>query len=100
MQPPNWHNLSLDDGVLREPIAEDGRLVLWLPGTRNGEFREWRRVGNVARAEVVVEHGICSTAATVVSVRQEVRGFVGKLLQRFRKASDDATWSLPNGETA
>src|SRR5262249_12928815 len=100
MSLPNWQNLAVDDGILREPVAEKGRIVLWLPGASNSNFREWRRLANVPRAGIVLEQGIASTPATVVCVRQQVQGFIGGLFQRFRRTSDDATWSLPNGEVA
>src|SRR5262249_9448427 len=93
-------NLDLDAGVLREPLSEDNRIVLWLPGDRAGGFQHWERVGNVPGAEVSVAQGLCATAATLVRARQQVGGFFAKLVQRFRKPGDNATWVLPSGETA
>src|SRR5262249_22693403 len=44
--------------------------------------------------------GFCATAATALPVRQQVRGLLGKLLGRFRKAADAVTWVLPDGGQA
>ena len=37
----DWQELTLDPGILREPAAEGGRIVLWLPGEQNGAFQHW-----------------------------------------------------------
>src|SRR5262245_31780740 len=100
MPTPAWRTLALDAGVLREPAPEPDRLVLWLPGPAEAGFRRWERIGNVPGAEVFVEQGVCATAATALPVRQPVRGLLGKLLGRFRKAADAVTWVLPNGGQA
>lgn len=97
---PDWRNLDLNNGVLRERIADDNRLVLWLPGNRDGGVQHWERIGAVAGAEISVGEGICSTAATAIQARRSVRGFFGKLLQRFRQPSGQQVWLLPNGQSA
>jgi tetratricopeptide (TPR) repeat protein len=92
--------LSVTAGVLREPVLEDDRVILWLPGEREGEYQYWERVGNVARAEVTVERGVCATAATAVRARQRVRGVLGRLFSRGPAATGGRVWVLPNGGTA
>jgi tetratricopeptide (TPR) repeat protein len=91
--------MKLGEGVLREPVPDEGRIVLWLPGEHGGGFRHWERVASVPGAAVTEVEGVCSTAATLVRARQRVRGFFGKLLG-LGKAGGDATWVLPNGEAA
>lgn len=100
MRVPNWRTLVFNEGTLLEPILDDHRVVLWLPGTHDGEYHSWERISNVARAEVAVGQGICATAATTVRVRQRIRGFLGKLWQRFHETPGAQTWVLPNGESA
>ena len=35
MKVPDWRQLTLDEGILKEPIPDDDRIVFWLPA--NGE---------------------------------------------------------------
>src|SRR5438270_895241 len=71
--------LILAPGVLAEAmLADDTRLVLWLPGDRDPAYQHWQRVGAVAHAPVTVAHGLCSTPATAMPARQLLRGFFGK----------------------
>jgi tetratricopeptide (TPR) repeat protein len=100
MKIPNWKELALAEGVLTEPTQMDSRLVLWLPGPRDGDYQHWERIANVPHAKVTVEQGICTTPATAIRARQRTRGFFGKLWQRFQKPSQEQTWMLPNGEPA
>src|SRR5262249_24365711 len=100
MKKPDWRNLNLDEGVLREPLPDDQRVVLWLPGGLYGGYRHWERVGTVPGAGVTVAQGVCATPATAIRARQRVGGFFGRLLQRFRKGPGEQTWVLPNGESA
>src|SRR5262249_58187316 len=44
--------------------------------------------------------GFGAPAAPALPVRQQVRGLLGKLLGRFRKAADAVTWVLPDGGQA
>src|SRR5690242_17230189 len=82
----DWQDLILDRGILREPISDGSRLVLWVPGDRDGTFQYWERIGNAARAEVTVDEGLCATAATSIPARQRLGGLFGKLLGRLREA--------------
>lgn len=100
MKVPDWRNLALDAGILPEPTPDDNRIVFWLPGSRDGEFQNWERIGTVARAEIAVEEGLCATAAMSVQARQRVRGFLGKLFWRLQGAAGNQNWMLPNGEVA
>jgi tetratricopeptide (TPR) repeat protein len=100
MKLPALRSLRLHEGVLAEPMPDDSRIVLWVPGGRDGDYRLWERVGNVARAEVTVEQGICATPANAIRARQRVRGLFGKLLQRFQKGTGGQSWTLPNGQSA
>ena len=100
MKVPDWRSFALNEGVLPEPIADDNRIILWLPGSCDRGFQQWERISNVVRAEIRVEQGICATAATSIRARQQVRGFFGKLLQRFRGTPGDRSWVLPNGDSA
>jgi tetratricopeptide (TPR) repeat protein len=100
MRTPDWRSLVVDDGVLREPTPDPGRLVLWLPGGRDGGFRLWERVGTVPRAEVTVAGGVCAAAATSVPVRQRAGGLIAKLFRRCRVPSGGQAWTLPDGTSA
>lgn len=99
MRTPDWGRLVFIVGVLPEPIAEEDRILAWLPVSRDGGFQYWERVGNLARAEITTDHGVCSTAATSIQARQRV-GVVGKLLGGFQKATKERALTLPNGESA
>jgi tetratricopeptide (TPR) repeat protein len=98
-QLPDWKKLALNPGVLPETVPDNNRIVLWLPGERDGAFRYWERISSVANGEITVEQGICAIAAMSIHARQRVPGFFGKLL-RLRPARGDRAWSLPNGESA
>lgn len=98
MKLASWRALSLRDGILREPSADEDRLVLWLPGNQDRDYRYWERVGTVPRAEVSVADGICAIPAKSIQARQAVHGLFGKLMQRFRGSEGGRTLLLPNGE--
>ncbi len=100
MRLPDWRTLALNEGILPEPMPDSSRIVLWLPGGREGGFEHWERISNTAHADITVEQGMCATAATSIRARQPLRGFFGKLAQRFRKTSGNGAWMLPNGESA
>jgi tetratricopeptide (TPR) repeat protein len=100
MNLPDWRQMALEAGVLREPVSDGGRIVLWLPGERDGAFQHWERIGSVARAEVTEEQGLCAIAATSVSARQRVKGVLGKLLGRIHEARGSRALVLPNGTSA
>ncbi len=92
--------MALEAGVLREPVSDGGRIVLWLPGERDGAFQHWERVGSVARAEVVADQGLFAIAATSIRARQRVKGVVGKLLGRLNASKTSRALILPGGELA
>ncbi|HZW34403.1 MAG TPA: tetratricopeptide repeat protein [Isosphaeraceae bacterium] len=96
----DWQDLVLDNGILRESMSDGSRLVLWVPGARDGTFQYWERVGIAARAEVTVAEGLCATAATSIPVRQRLGGLFGKLLGRLREAKGSRDFVLPGGGSA
>src|SRR5207244_10450738 len=98
MSIPGWHTVVLNEGVVPEPSAGDGRIVLWLPDDRDGTFRHWQRVATAANAAVTCADGLCMSAATLVPVRQRLRGWIGRLLAGWIKAGGDNCWTLPTGE--
>jgi len=97
---PDWRQVVLHAGILREPSPEDGRLVLWLPTERDGNCQCWQRVSTVPRAAIERRQGLCAIAATTIQARQQIRRFFVSLMRRLRHAPGDCEWLLPNGETA
>ncbi len=71
---PDWGNLVLVAGILRDPARESSRAVFWLPESRDREFQYWERIGTVPRLEIKTEHGICMTAVTSIRARQRLGG--------------------------
>src|SRR5438046_5254817 len=100
MKLPDWRRLVLNEGILTEPIAEDDRIILWLPGGREAGAQQWQRISTAPRAQVTLEQGMCATAAASVRVRQNRRGLFGRLVPRFQRPSANPSWLLPNGESA
>jgi tetratricopeptide (TPR) repeat protein len=100
MNLPSWNNLVLDDGILREAVAEANRLVLWVRGAGAGKFRDWERISTAARAEVEVKQGLGAVPATLIAAREPLRGLFGKLMGRLQKSSDNPSWLLPDGTAA
>jgi len=99
MRTPDWGNLVLGDGILREPAREGNRMVFWLPVSRDQEFQYWERIGTVPRAEIKLEHGVCTTPATSVRARQKLGGsLLGRLARKLTRTGGDETWTLPNGQ--
>jgi tetratricopeptide (TPR) repeat protein len=96
----DWANLALDDGVLRETVLEPNRLVLWVRGASTGKFREWERISTPARVEVDVQQGLGAMTATLITAREPLRGFLGKLLGQLRRSSGNPSWRIPHGATA
>lgn len=96
----DWRECTLDDGILREP-AGDGRLVVWRSASGDGGngAREWERIGNVARGEIVVSDGLGSTAATTIRAREAGGGLIGRLLGRLGAGKARRTYELPGGVT-
>jgi tetratricopeptide (TPR) repeat protein len=97
---PDWRTLSVNDGILMEPVPEGGRLVLWLPEERSGGFQYWQRLGTVANTEVTVEQGVYASEATSIRARQRVGGLFGGLFRGFGRKAGDTAWMLPNGTSA
>lgn len=100
MTVPDRAHWKLDDHVQWEPSDDDGRLGFWIPQATEGGYRDWERISNVARADVVVEQGICGTAAASIRARERIGGMFGKLLAGLRKPKGDRNWTLPDGGVA
>jgi len=100
MREPDWRNLALGEGILRESISEADRIVLWLPENGEQGLRYWERISTMPRAEIIVEDGICATAAQSVQARQPTGGFLGRLVKRFSGSPGTQVWTLPNGKSA
>ncbi|MHB1559727.1 MAG: tetratricopeptide repeat protein, partial [Isosphaeraceae bacterium] len=77
------------------------RLVVWRPASPDGGngAREWERIGNVARGEIAVSHGLGSTAATLIRARETGGGLLGRLLGRLGAGKGRRTYELPGGVT-
>jgi tetratricopeptide (TPR) repeat protein len=97
---PDWRQVALHPGVLREPGPDDGRLVVWLPAEQDASYQYWQRIGSVPRAAITQHQGLSAIAATAIRARQLVRGRFGGLLRRFRRGLKEGDWLLPNGDTA
>jgi tetratricopeptide (TPR) repeat protein len=98
MKIPDWRKLVLHHGVLAEP-SECDRIVLWVRGSRENGFQYWQRISTASRAMTVIEDGIGAITATALVTRQQIRGFFGRLLKRFRGPPGGPAWLLPSGET-
>lgn len=94
----DWREIPLEGGLLRDPECDESRLIVWVPGETEGDFRYWERIGNVARGEVGVEDGLCSTPATTIRARRRVRGLLGRLLDRLGEGKAKRIFVLPGGE--
>ncbi len=100
MNLPDWRTVIFEPGIQAEPIADGSRLVVWVPDERDDTYQYWERVGNVIRAEIVAEQGLCATAATSVRARQRLRGGLGRLLQSLRPSSKSRDFLLPDGASS
>lgn len=96
MHKPDWQQVILDDGMLRE--ADRERLVVWLLEKQEGPYRTWQRISSVP-GETAAGAGLCWTPATLLRVRHKAAGFLGKLLGRWQKPASESAWLLPNGIT-
>jgi tetratricopeptide (TPR) repeat protein len=96
MNQPDWKNIELDEGVLREPVAEADRLVIWLP-VEEGADRLWERISTSPRAGLGEVQGVCAIAANAVRARPKAKGLLRKL---FRGSTGDQSWLLPGGGSA
>jgi len=100
MVSPDWQQLALNPGILREPSHDKKRLVIWLPRGHDGGAPLWERLSTTTGTETTLEPGVFAIAAVSISARQKARGLFGKLVKRLRGAAPDDAWLLPNGATA
>lgn len=99
MRSVDWKNLSLNDGVLAEPVRDDGRITLWLPADADGEFQYWDRIVTPARPEATAEQGVAATPAAATRARVRISdGLLGKLARKLSRRATESTWILPNGK--
>jgi tetratricopeptide (TPR) repeat protein len=96
----NWSNLRFNSGVLREPIEDESRLVLWLPGQRDWRGWRWERISSIPGTILEAGQQLRAVPATCIRVVQRPHAFIRKLGQYFRKPSDNPTWLVPNGGSA
>jgi tetratricopeptide (TPR) repeat protein len=99
MNAPDWRSFALEPHIRAAPGSDGSRLVLWLPTERDDGFQYWERIANVARAPVVAEGGVCSTAATSYRVRQRSKGVLAKLWHRLVASRRARDMLLPDGTT-
>lgn len=97
---PNGKSLSLDEGILCEPVPDGSGIVLWLRGARDGRWIYWERLATVPGARVVSDADLAMVAMSSLRVRQEVRGVLGSIWQYLRGATEEHVWILPNNQTA
>ena len=97
---PDWRNLAPVDGVIREPVPDGQRLVLWLSGPRDGGFRYWERISIVPHTEFTVTPGVGAAAGVLLPARQRLGSLLSRLWQRWRGAGTSQTWLLPDGAVA
>jgi tetratricopeptide (TPR) repeat protein len=100
MNVPDWRTFALEQRVLIESAADGSRLVVWLPGDRDGKFQYWQRIGSVARAEVTSIGGLCTTDATLVPARQQIGRSLGQFWTGLRKSKGKRSFLLPDGSHA
>jgi tetratricopeptide (TPR) repeat protein len=100
MNQPDWREFALEEGMLTEPAADGARLVLWLATDRDASFQYWERIGNVPRAAVEVDGGLCTTTAASIRARQRVGGVAGRLWYRLTAPKRARHFLLPNGASA
>jgi tetratricopeptide (TPR) repeat protein len=97
MNQPNWLDFPLQESILREPSPDRGRIVLWVPADRDASFQYWDRVSNAARAEITIEDGLGSTAASLIRARRRVGSLFGRIWSRLGSAHQKRRFVLPNG---
>jgi len=100
MSKPDWGNLTLESGVLREQTPEASRLLLWLPMSGDGRIRHWERIGNVPGAPIRLDQGIGAVQSTAIPAQQRSPGWFAKLLAWLGRGTEGQTWVLPNGQAA
>src|ERR1022692_387577 len=100
MNLPDWRTFDFEPGILAEPIADGGRLVLWVKGDRDASFQYWERVGSMVRAEVAVEQGLGAAAAIALPARQRVRGGLAQLFKGLLPSKTSRDFLLPDGSSS
>jgi tetratricopeptide (TPR) repeat protein len=100
MNQPDWRDFALEDGMLREANPDGGRIVVWVPTDRDAGYQYWERIANVARGEIAIEEGLCTTGANSIRARQNVRGLAGQLWGRLLGSKRERDFQLPNGSSA
>ncbi|MGO8753108.1 MAG: hypothetical protein ACLQNE_44765 [Thermoguttaceae bacterium] len=97
---PQIGRLGLQAGILREPDSDDGHLILWVPGGREGSSQLWHRVSIVPGAKIIRRAGLHFVTATATPFRQLERARFGRLLEHFFGDGGNRDWLIPNGEVA
>ena len=100
MNLPDGRPLVSSDGMIPEPSAAEGRLILWLRGDRIGGYQHWERVSSVAHAEMTAGGGMRAIEANSIPARRWAGGAIGKLFRRRESAGPDRHWTLPDGTSA
>jgi tetratricopeptide (TPR) repeat protein len=95
---PDWQKLTFTSGIVPERVPGEDRIVLWLPEVRQEGMACWERIATVAGAEISIEQGICTVAAT--SIRARKRGLFGKIWKHFWPGTGAQVWTLPNSQSA
>jgi len=94
----DWNSLAFNEGVLAEPVRDDGRVVLWLSGPSDGQFQYWERIAMAARAAPTSENGVGATPAVAIRARQRLSdGVFSKLARKLSRRDPETTWTLPDG---
>jgi tetratricopeptide (TPR) repeat protein len=98
MRSVDWNSLAFNEGVLAEPVRDDGRVVLWLSGPSDGQFQYWERIAMAARAEPTSENGVGAAPAVAIRTRRRLSdGVFSKLARRLSRRDSETTWTLPDG---
>ncbi|WP_422923987.1 hypothetical protein [Singulisphaera sp. PoT] len=91
-------SFAIAPGILVEPASE-GRVVLWLPGRREGGFQSWERIASIAGSSADADGGLLSVPVVAIEVRQALGLSLGKLARKLMSRGADHGWTLPNGES-
>ncbi len=100
MNGPDWRNVALEERVLREADGEGGRFVVWLRADRDARFQYWERIASVARGEIAVDQGLCTTGASSIRAREGLGGLLGRLRNRLSGSHKQRHFQLPGGASA
>lgn len=96
---PNWRDVTLNPGVLRE-AADERRLVVWLPVEPDRQGQVWLRVATASQGEGTRCVGMWTVGATAVRARERSGNWLSKLVGRLRGGFSGNAWQLPNGGEA